>query len=514
MAAGVEWEHDVSSVTEPAAVRAPARFAAMVAAVALLAAVLRVGWASDDAFISIRSVDHLVHGKGFVLNVDQRVQSFTSPLWALFCVPFLALTSDPYWSLVAPGLVCTVALTVVVLLAFREQEWKAAVTLLALCASLAFLHFSTSGLENSLSHLLAALFTLERLGSGGKATRRGFALAAGLFLTRFDYALLVAPAVLLAIFIDRKGALRLAWPGLSAACAWLLFATIYYGFPLPNTAYAKLNTIIPFGDRVSQGLTYLLNSLERDPIVFVAIGAATLLALRRRTPAVVRALVLGVLVYVLYVVDVGGDFMSGRFFTTCYVTSVLLIAEMAAPLHVWALPATAAALVPFLQVRTDLSITPQSVPESGIVNEWAFYAGDTGIAVNIHGRRWMRHGYLEEFRKASRNAGRFMEFNTAGIAMYANTAERHIVERYALTEPLLARIRFLPQGNWRIGHFIRDMPRGYMDSLRGGKNVIPDPCVHDLYDRLRLVTQGPIWSLPRLKAMWALNTTHAVCNPP
>lgn len=504
--------HDVRLAIEPA--RAAARLAAIVAAVVLLVAVLRVGWASDDAFITIRSVDHLVHGKGFVINVDQRVQSFTSPLWALLCIPFLALTSDPYWSLVGLGLVCTVAVVLVVLLAFREEPWKAAVTLLGFCASLSFLHFSTSGLENSLSHVLIALFALERLRSDGKATRTGFVLAAGLFLTRFDYAILVAPAVLLAVFTDRRGALRVAWPAVSAAFGWLVFATIYYGFPLPNTAYAKLNTVIPLGERVAQGFTYLLESLDRDPVVLVAIGTATFLASRQQVSGAARALALGVLLYVGYVLDVGGDFMSGRFLTSCFVTSVLLVAELAAPLHSWILPVIAAALVPFLQVRADLRITPSSVPESGITDERAFYATDTAIGLNIHSRRWTRHAYLDDFRKRSRGADRFVEYNTAGIAMYANTAEKHIVERFALSDPFLARIRFLPHGNWRIGHFLRDIPPGYMESLRTGKNVIPDPCLHALYDRIRLVTQGPIWSVPRFKAIWAVNTTHAVCNPP
>lgn len=64
----------------PAPTGGAARLAGAVAAVALVLAAVRLGWASDDAFITIRSVDHLVHGKGFSINVDQRVQSFTSPL--------------------------------------------------------------------------------------------------------------------------------------------------------------------------------------------------------------------------------------------------------------------------------------------------------------------------------------------------------------------------------------------------------------------------------------------------
>ena len=35
--------------------------------------------------------------------------------------------------------------------------------------------------------------------------------------------------------------------------AWLLFATVYYGFPLPNTYYAKVATGIPSALLYRQG---------------------------------------------------------------------------------------------------------------------------------------------------------------------------------------------------------------------------------------------------------------------
>lgn len=497
-----------------------AQIAAVVAAWLFLVAVVRLGWVSDDAFIAIRSVDHLVAGKGFVLNVGERVQSFTSPLWALLCVPFFAIARNPYAALVVPGLACSLGMVAVVWQGWRKAPWQAAVTLLLLSASLSFLHFSTSGLENSLAHLLAALFVFERLRAGNGVTRVSFLIAAGLFLTRFDYALLVAPSLAVAVRQQPREAVRLAWPAVAVVAAWLVFATVYYGFPLPNTAYAKLNTSIPLGQRIAQGFAYLVDSSSRDPIVLVIIGAAGVLSASPGQPSRVRWLAAGVGTYLAYVLYVGGDFMSGRFLTVAYLVSVLLGVHVAAAVHQWLMPvAAAAATLLALPSFEDRRVDPRGlqcfVPESGIVDERECYVEHTGLPQNIRRQKWKSHGYLRDFEKvAKKTKDDFVVFDLVGLVSYANRGEKHIVERYALTEPLLARIRFRAERGWRIGHFFRPLPAGYEETLRTGKNQIVDRCLNELYDRLSLVTRGPLWSAERLAAIAALNTTHRTCDAP
>ena len=93
---------------------------------------------------------------------------------------------------------------------------------------------------------------------------------------------------------------------------WTAFALIYYGFPFPNTAYAKLAMGIARGDVWTQGVLYLVDSLDRDPITLTAIAFAVLLGMSQRSAAG-RASASGLLLYLLYVVSIGGDFMTGRF---------------------------------------------------------------------------------------------------------------------------------------------------------------------------------------------------------
>ena len=40
-------------------------------------------WLCDDAYISLRTVDNWVAGRGLRWNAFERVQSFTHPLWLL-----------------------------------------------------------------------------------------------------------------------------------------------------------------------------------------------------------------------------------------------------------------------------------------------------------------------------------------------------------------------------------------------------------------------------------------------
>jgi arabinofuranosyltransferase len=81
---------------------------------------------------------------------------------------------------------------------------------------------------------------------------------------------------------------------------------------MPNTAYAKVFAGLPLMEVWERGWSYLGLSLELDPVLalvlVLGLGGA---ALRRRRRE--RAIALGIVLHLLYVVHVGGDFMAGRF---------------------------------------------------------------------------------------------------------------------------------------------------------------------------------------------------------
>jgi hypothetical protein len=80
----------------------------------------------------------------------------------------------------------------------------------------------------------------------------------------------------------------------------------------------------------------------------------------------------------------------------------------------------------------------------------------------------------------------------------------HIIDSVALADPLLSRLP--AEGDWRIGHFERAIPPGYIETLESGSNRLSDPSVAAYYDRLSLVIRGPLWDTKRLAAVWRLDT--------
>jgi arabinofuranosyltransferase len=82
----------------------------------------------------------------------------------------------------------------------------------------------------------------------------------------------------------------------------------------------------------------------------------------------------------------------------------------------------------------------------------------------------------------------------------------HIVDGFVLADPLLARLPTTDSEKWRIGHFVRRIPPYYIQSLEANENLFRSQSLALVYDKLNLVTRGPLWSMDRFTAIWKLNT--------
>src|SRR5690606_1179419 len=54
------------------------------------------------------------------------------------------------------------------------------------------------------------------------------------------------------------------------------------------------------------------------------------------------------------------------------------------------------------------------------------------------------------------------------------------------------------------GHYFRDIPEGYLETISTGQNQLTDPILRPYYDRLSLAIRGPLFSGERLSAIWYL----------
>jgi arabinofuranosyltransferase len=465
--------------------------------------VIWTAWVGDDAFITLRTVDNALHGHGLRWNVGERVQAYTHPLWMFLTLGATWLIGSAYHAVTWLSIACSAAAAALVIGRLATGAFASMLATLLFATSLAFRDYSTSGLENPLTHLLIAAFVL--VWSNRPSTpRRTFWLAtivAAIMLNRLDAGLLVLPAFGVAGHQRPFGRhLAAAALGFVPLLAWEAFSVIYYGFAFPNTAYAKLSTGISAGRLLAQGAYYYLDLLRTDVVTLAAIVAALgLTASGARRP--LWPLSLGIALYLAYILRIGGDFMAGRFFAAPFFLAVIVLARGTQPSR-WSVRAGVILLV--LAARAlQTPAAPEIVRAHGITDQRLLYSESTRLVTQRASP--VERGSAAQRGIAMRDKGvRVVELGMIGMAGFYAGPSVHIVDPYALSDPLLARLPADP--NSRIGHFARRVPPGYLLSLRRGTNEIEYPRIARYYDDLVLITRGPIWSRDRWRAILRLNT--------
>lgn len=476
-------------------------------------------WVGDDAYITYRVVWNFVHGYGLTFNPDERVQAYTHPLWMLVMSAAHFVTREFFFTGTFVSWAFDIA-TLVVLMRWARTVPRAAVLVVWLLSSKAFVDYTDSGLENPLSYFLVALFYTRYFdrpwGTPPDANeiRRSVLLAALAFLNRPDAVLLFAVPVaeLLWMAVRRRHA-RVVAPllvGAAPAVLWLAFATFYYGFPLPNTYYAKVANGIPKFLMYRQGFAYVLNSASHDPLTLGTIALSLLVAVRGGGAA--RRAALSAALYVAYTVSVGGDFMSGRFFAMPFMVAAMAVAPDIATIGApWALVALVAynVVMPIVPIKTT-SRYDAAWPwrtQNGIKDERGHSHQGTNVLFFSPFRQlpdsvWVREG--TSFRNGPEKVT--VQGSIGLYGLYAGP-EKFLVDRNALSDPLLARLPVSPRlfFEFYAGHYFRDLPDGYLESVARNENRLTDPLLHDYYDKLRNVTRGPLLSAARFRDIATLN---------
>ncbi|HCH63057.1 MAG: hypothetical protein CL927_06815 [Deltaproteobacteria bacterium] len=462
----------------------------------------RIAWVCDDAYITFRTIDHWQLGYGPVWNIQERVQTYTHPLWMLLLTGTSLLTGELYFTAIGLGLLGATA-TLVTLLRL-EGAATTAPLLLVLGCSKAWTEFATSGLENALSYtvIAGAVVTMSpRILS--RPRQVAAALLLGLApLCRPDLALVVSLPAALLVWTSRGW-----WPvlaaGLGPGLVWVAFATVYYGTPLPNTALAKLGHA-PISQNLTQGLAYLRSSIQLDPALLPVTGLGLGLALARSRKAPSMATFsLGGGLYLVYIVSIGGDFMSGRFLTVPFLLAVAIL--MSTGRRATWLVAPAALALSLTSTASPLRTTADfHVPnwdDAGIADERGWYYPHLGLVPILReGRDPPKPG-----RSKRPGEGRVRMGKAIGMDAYMSGPQIHLVDAYALCDPLLARI---PSDEilGRPGHWIRPVPRGYLETLKTGQNLLADPEVAALWADVYLATRAPLWTPGRVQAIGRLLT--------
>ncbi|QJR09465.1 hypothetical protein DSM104443_00509 [Usitatibacter rugosus] len=435
------------------------RFEVQAAGVALAAvaamAFLRA-WLSDDGFITFRVVEQMAHGNGPVYNIGERVQVFTHPLWFFALAGWNGLGGSLYPGTMYFSLLVFAAGLAAFTVAFRDRPATLAAVLLAMFFSRAAMDYATSGLETPLSFALAmtAAFAIRR----GHVPLAIAALAL-LPLNRLDLAAYALPFALVVPVASWRGRAGVVVAMMAPAVAWALFSFVYYGSPVPNTALAKLSDGL--AGRIDQGLSYVVASLLTDPGTFALIATGFVLGVMRRHEPLARAGLAAIVLTLGYTVWAGGDFMLGRFVLPATWASMIVIA--AALPGAWRENRRAlASLVGVLAIAhavsghttliTHLGQQPHTAPlphYRGALDERFFYLPHFGLFATAPARK-LDYDEIPPSKTDPELA------NAVGAHAYFRPLERAIADTWALADPLLARIRPLPNG--RPGHGYRPVP--------------------------------------------------------
>ncbi|HEX5839942.1 MAG TPA: hypothetical protein VFY26_19050 [Anaerolineales bacterium] len=253
----------------------------------------------DDANIFFVYAQNAANGHGFVYNAGgERVEGFSSLLWTLICSTVFRVSDRPeiillFINVILLSFGITAAISYIQR-AFQRGQYSYRSGLFAsflfmtlLLTSPMYLAWNlVSLMENALWStlvLLATLFVIQDELSGRAMYGFFLPLSVLLLFTRPEaYAWVSAFTGILfvrrALALGWKPAFRELMPLLAAILLTIvgltLFRIVYFGYPLPNTYYAKVSPSLFYN--IFQGTKYVVQYFVSNPIVSIAIAAAML----------------------------------------------------------------------------------------------------------------------------------------------------------------------------------------------------------------------------------------------
>lgn len=484
----------------------------------------------DDAYITFRVVENLVQGDGLRWNIQERVQAFTNPLWALLHIPFYYLVRDIYAVTLALSFVCFAAAIYVACKTFYKNTPHVLLFFLfPLLTSASFFVYSSSGLETPLTHLLFAWFgylLVKKKAESHWWFWLSFITALSI-TNRLDLSIFYLP-VWIYLFAAHRRAIR--WRQLFAGSvplvAWLGFSLIYYGFIFPNTRYAKLSTGFDFMQYVQSGLYSVahLGLTDWPSLLWVMLALTVLpfiLLYRRHVIPGYGALIsisVGIAAYVAYTIFVGGGFQfSAKFFSLPIFASLwLFYAVMQSPplpsykLKVMigaVLLAAITSQLSYPSVFTLSKLSPDAFSARfpnprHVTKQPSYNAPCARGAVML---RDVLQGMQIPPKARSHPPAGIINAGAIGQLGYCASEQTIIMDRYALADPLLARLPSSQKRLHIIGHSRRATPKGYRHAIKTGDASKMDATLAVYYNALRVITAGDLFTGTRIKTIIRFN---------
>ena len=501
--------------------------------------VLAVSWNSDDAFHAYVMARNLVEGNGFVYNAGYRVTATTCPLFTLIVALGYALFGHMSFIGIGFGVLFSTMAAYIIIFKLCPKMINAVLAVGIMLGSYCFMCYTTAGLENSLLFFLGALF-FNYFFSHAQFTHKGLLYLAFLLslvaMTRMDAVLIFIPAICIGYLIKTKAKWGTRFLcgllGLLPFIAWEIFSVIYYGYPFPNTMYIKLNTGLEKADYIVKGFDFIYQSGMMDILlVMLPLFFIVLSIIKKNRDAILLAV--GIVIYDIYVISIGGDFMLGRHLTVQFFLALIGLTYLGNQYEfIHEFKKCKVNLTQFLMTVCVIGLVFGSCVRP-IVKEYLYDStwDDTGTGVsdekyhyyhysglipytynlianqkNMHiEMAWPEIEVIDSFRAAG-DIGNY-SWGVSGMTAYyeMDKGTMYLTDRYGLMDPLLSHLPAIKHEHWRVGHMVRLEPDGYPESIASGENLIENESLHEFYDKVLLIIAGDIWDPERLQTVWSMN---------
>ncbi len=287
---------------------------------------------------------------------------------------------------------------------------------------------------------------------------------------------------------------------------WEAFSLVYFGFLVPNTAFAKLGHGGSHALVSREAYQYFVATFQGDPLsIAILAGSVVVSVLDADLPS--WLMLAGVAAYLLYVADIGGDWMLGRFIAAPVLVSALVMARRIGPrLAIAAGIALVAATLrdPLAPIKFWKPYPAETVHLWGVIDaKAAKYGPKEARRLLTRWRPYEEDAVYQEGIRFRNGPDAVVVRGDVGRFGYGAGPGKIVVDSMGLTDPLLAR---LPADRIRrSGHYQRAVPPGYLESLVTGANHIRDPDLATYYDHLKVVTQGRLFTRERWRDVLAFN---------
>jgi arabinofuranosyltransferase len=438
----------------PESSTAPAtlQWAALAAALGLLAIHTHSlqPWTLDDAYISFRYAEHFGQGLGLVYNPGEYVEGFTTFLWVFLLGVGSWIGLEVEATAKVLGFAFASANVVLVCFANRLLPGLTArtcsIAALLLASSGIFNIWTMSGMEVPLAAFLLLGAVILQARAKDRPTSTHLPVLVGLTLA---LATLTRPELALAAGVLTLDRLRSggAWqwrPALLTAAGFtalflpfLVWRLFYYGYPVPNTFYAKVGHSTA---QLVRGVRYCLDAVALLAPTLAPVVALAMLP-RRRPVEAFGLLFAGaaLCLHTLYIVWVGGDVMAAYRFFSPFLPVICLLC--AAGLD--RLGSSPRQLGWFMLVVLAYNLTANAVHRD-------LYPRVTGSAFGIGGQVGRKGKEVGLWLRKHAPADAVLATNTAGSVAFFSRLRA--IDMLGLTDAHIAHREMPAMGSGRPGH--------------------------------------------------------------